>query len=51
MFGIKALIGIYPAIVLFIGLIALYFFPIRGKRLSETRLKLEALHQQKRIRN
>jgi glycoside/pentoside/hexuronide:cation symporter, GPH family len=42
--GIKLLMGIYPAIVLVIGILGLVFYPIKGKRLAETQKKIEALH-------
>jgi GPH family glycoside/pentoside/hexuronide:cation symporter len=46
-FGIKFLIGIFPAIVLGIGLIGLLIYPIKGRRLEEDRRKLDELHQKK----
>ena len=42
--GIKILIGVYPAIVLVIGILGLVFYPIKGKRWAETQKKIEALH-------
>ena len=46
--GLRFLIGIFPAIVLGIGLVSLYFYPIHGKYLEEIRSKLTTLHDQKR---
>jgi len=45
--GLRILMGIYPAIVLILSLIGLYFYPIKGKRLAENRKKLTELHDQK----
>ncbi len=45
--GLKILMGVYPAIVLLISLIGLYFYPIKGERLAENRRKLTELHEKK----
>ena len=45
--GLQILMGVYPAIVLVISLIGLYFYPIKGQRLAENRRKLTDLHEQK----
>ncbi|MEX2680924.1 MAG: MFS transporter [Candidatus Sigynarchaeota archaeon] len=45
---LRILIGVYPAIVLAIGLVALWKYPIHGKKLQEIREKLDALHAKKR---
>ena len=45
--GLKILMGVYPAIVLLISLVGLYFYPIKGQRLAENRRKLTDLHEQK----
>lgn len=45
--GIQFLIGIFPLIVLLIGFIGLYFYPIKGARLEENRKKLTTLHEEK----
>ncbi len=45
--GLQILMGVYPAIVLLISLIGLYFYPIKGQRLAENRRKLTDLHEQK----
>ncbi|MHA2269481.1 MAG: MFS transporter [Promethearchaeota archaeon] len=47
-FGLQILMGIYPAIVLVLSLVGLYFYPIKGERLAENRRKLTELHEQKR---
>lgn len=45
--GLQFLIGIYPAIILGLGIIGLYFYPIKGKRLMENQKKLKELHDRK----
>ncbi|MFX1595408.1 MAG: MFS transporter [Promethearchaeota archaeon] len=45
--GLQILMGVYPAIVLVISLIGMYFYPIKGERLIENRKKLTDLHEQK----
>jgi hypothetical protein len=40
--------GIYPAIVLGLSLVGMYFYPIKGERLAENRRKLIELHEKKR---
>ena len=45
--GLKVLIGVYPAIVLGLSLIGMYFYPIKGGRLKENRRKLTELHEEK----
>ena len=47
--GLRFLIGLFPAFVLAIGFLALYFYPIHGKYLQEIRHKLTDLHNQKRV--
>lgn len=46
--GLRFLIGIFPAIILIICAIALYFYPLHGERLKQVREQLTALHEQKR---
>lgn len=45
--GLKILIGVYPAIVLGLSLIGMYFYPIKGDKLKENRRKLTEMHEQK----
>lgn len=45
--GLRILMGIYPAIVLAISLIGMYYYPIKGERLRENRKKLTELHDEK----
>jgi len=45
--GLRVLMGIYPAIVLVLSFIGLYFYPIKGARLAENRKKLTELHKKK----
>jgi len=46
--GLRILMGVYPAIVLGLSLIGMYFFPIKGERLRENREKLTELHDKKK---
>ena len=45
--GLQILMGIFPAIVLVISWIGLYFYPIKGEKLAENRRNLDELHKQK----
>ncbi len=45
--ALRILMGVYPAIVLGISLIGMYFYPIRGERLAENRRKLIEMHEKK----
>ncbi len=45
--GLQILMGVYPAIVLVLSWIGLYFYPIKGEKLAENRRNLEELHKQK----
>jgi GPH family glycoside/pentoside/hexuronide:cation symporter len=45
--GLRILMGIYPAIVLALSFVGLYFYPIKGERLAENRRKLTELHEKK----
>ncbi len=46
-FGLQILMGVFPAIVLVISWIGLYFYPIKGEKLAENRRNLDELHKQK----
>ena len=45
--GLQILMGVYPAIILGLSLIGLYFYPIKGEKLAENRRNLDELHKQK----
>jgi len=45
--GLKILMGVYPAIILGLSLIGLYFYPIKGAKLKENRRKLTEMHEEK----
>ena len=45
--GLQILMGVYPAIVLVISWIGMYFYPIKGERLIVNRKKLTELHEKK----
>jgi GPH family glycoside/pentoside/hexuronide:cation symporter len=46
--GLRFLVGIWPAIILCIGIICLYFYPIHGERLKENEKMLKELHAKKK---
>jgi Na+/melibiose symporter-like transporter len=46
--SLKFLVGWFPAIILVISAIGLFFYPIKGKRLEQQRNELDLLHKQKR---
>ncbi len=48
--GLIMLIGIYPAVVLGLSLIGMYFYPIKGEKLAENRKKLTEMHKEKKAR-
>ena len=45
--GLQILMGVYPAVVLVISWIGMYFYPIKGEKLAENRRNLDELHKQK----
>ncbi|MCJ7647580.1 MAG: MFS transporter, partial [Candidatus Lokiarchaeota archaeon] len=45
--GLRILMGVYPAIVLGLSLIGMYFYPIKGDKLKENRIKLTEMHEAK----
>ncbi|MFX1426872.1 MAG: MFS transporter [Promethearchaeota archaeon] len=45
--GLQILMGIYPAIILIISWIGMYYYPIKGEKLAENRRKLTELHEKK----
>ncbi|MFX1279036.1 MAG: MFS transporter [Promethearchaeota archaeon] len=45
--GLQILMGIYPAIVLIISWIGMYYYPIKGEKLAENRRMLTELHNKK----
>jgi GPH family glycoside/pentoside/hexuronide:cation symporter len=49
-FGLRALMFIFPAIVLSIGMIAVYMNPLHGERLKDVKEKLQKLHEEKKTR-
>ena len=49
-FGLRALIFIFPAIALAIGILAIYKYPLHGERLRNVQEKVKELHEQKRAR-
>ena len=49
-FGLRALMVIFPAIALSIGLIAVYKYPLDGEKLKKVKEKLQELHAEKKSR-
>jgi len=47
-FGLRSLMFIFPAVALIIGLIAIRKFPLTKEKYEEIKVKLEALHNEKR---
>ena len=45
--GITLLALVYPAIVIALGLIFIYFYPLHGELLEEMKAKLEVIHKKK----
>ncbi len=45
--GLQILMGVYPAIILVISWIGMYFYPIKGEKLAENRRNLDELHIKK----
>jgi len=46
-FGLKALIVIFPAIALGIGILAIYKYPLDGERLIKVKEELKKIHEEK----
>ena len=46
-FGLRALMFIFPAIFLVLGLISMYFFPITKEKYDELTDKARELHEKK----
>jgi len=46
-FGLRALMFIFPAIALVIGLVAVYMYPLHGDRLKKAKEELQKLHTEK----
>jgi len=49
-FGIKFLMSIFPAIILALLLIALYFYPLDGPEYNAMKVKIQQLHEEKEKR-
>ncbi|MCJ7648927.1 MAG: MFS transporter [Candidatus Lokiarchaeota archaeon] len=47
-FGLKALIAIFPSIALVIGILALYKYPLDGEKLAQVKTQVKLIHEQKR---
>ncbi|MFX0018668.1 MAG: MFS transporter [Promethearchaeota archaeon] len=47
-FGFRSLMFIYPAIALLIAIIAIFFYPLDGKRLKQVKEQRERIHQEKK---
>jgi len=49
-FGLRALMFIFPAVAMSLGLIAVYKYPLDGEKLKEVKKKLQELHAEKQSR-
>jgi Na+/melibiose symporter-like transporter len=49
-FGIRFLMSIFPAIILGLLLIALYFYPLDGPKYKEMKFKVQQMHEEKEKR-
>lgn len=45
--GLRILMFVFPAVALLVGIIGMYNYPLHGKNLSEMKVKLAHLHDQK----
>ena len=48
--GIRSIVGLIPGLGMLIGLVILFFFPLRGKRLAELKQKIMEMHADKEDR-
>ncbi|TFG24934.1 MAG: MFS transporter [Promethearchaeota archaeon] len=49
-FGLRALMFIFPAIALVISLLVMYIYPLHGEKLAIVKQKLQKIHEEKRSR-
>ena len=49
-FGLRSLMFIYPAIALIIAIIAIYFYPLDGKKLKQVKEEREKIHREKQAK-
>jgi GPH family glycoside/pentoside/hexuronide:cation symporter len=47
-FGLRALMFIFPAIALIISLLVMYKYPLHGEKLANVKIKLKKIHEEKR---
>ena len=47
-FGLRALMFIFPAIALGIAFLSVYIYPLHGKKLREVKEKLQLIHNEKK---
>jgi GPH family glycoside/pentoside/hexuronide:cation symporter len=48
-FGIRTIVGLIPGSVMLIGVVILFFFPLRGERLRQLKETLLVMHAEKQI--
>ena len=48
--GLRVLMCIFPAIALFIAILAIYRYPLDGEYLRSVKEKLQKLHEEKKMR-
>lgn len=49
-FGLRALMYIFPTIALSMGILAIYIYPLDGENLSKVKDELQKLHEQKKVK-
>ena len=49
-FGLRALMFIFPAMALLIALLVIFKYPLDGERLEKVREELQKLHEEKKSR-
>ena len=48
--GLRVLMFLYPVVALLIAILAIYKYPLHGKRLLDVRAKLQEIHEEKKAR-
>lgn len=48
LFGIRSIVGLIPGLALLIGVVILFFFPLKGERLVQMKRKILEMHAEKK---
>jgi len=48
LFGIRSIVGLIPGLAMMIGVVILFFFPIKGERLVQMKKKIMEMHAEKK---